>query len=106
MRGLIWGLLSGIGAGVVSALATAGVSELVRTVLNPQSQIQGQRAPGAAIDASDVAVFFLAHTIAGGVLAAVPAALIGLALGTFGVCLLYTSPSPRDKRQSRMPSSA
>ena len=25
--------------------------------------------------------------------------------GTFG-CLLYTSPSPRDKRQSRMPSSA
>ena len=26
-------------------------------------------------------------------------------LGT-GACLLYTSPSPRDKRQSRMPSSA
>ena len=25
---------------------------------------------------------------------------------TFLVCLLYTSPSPRDKRQSRMPSSA
>ena len=24
----------------------------------------------------------------------------------FGLCLLYTSPSPRDKRQSRMPSSA
>ena len=24
----------------------------------------------------------------------------------FKVCLLYTSPSPRDKRQSRMPSSA
>ena len=28
----------------------------------------------------------------------------GLGLGM--VCLLYTSPSPRDKRQSRMPSSA
>ena len=26
--------------------------------------------------------------------------------GTFQPCLLYTSPSPRDKRQSRMPSSA
>ena len=26
--------------------------------------------------------------------------------GWFGNCLLYTSPSPRDKRQSRMPSSA
>ena len=25
---------------------------------------------------------------------------------TEGICLLYTSPSPRDKRQSRMPSSA
>ena len=24
----------------------------------------------------------------------------------FSICLLYTSPSPRDKRQSRMPSSA
>ena len=26
--------------------------------------------------------------------------------GGNGICLLYTSPSPRDKRQSRMPSSA
>ena len=35
---------------------------------------------------------------------------VSLMLDTFGVavraCLLYTSPSPRDKRQSRMPSSA
>ena len=29
---------------------------------------------------------------------------VATALGT--TCLLYTSPSPRDKRQSRMPSSA
>ena len=27
-------------------------------------------------------------------------------IGGMQVCLLYTSPSPRDKRQSRMPSSA
>ena len=27
-------------------------------------------------------------------------------VGASGACLLYTSPSPRDKRQSRMPSSA
>ena len=27
-------------------------------------------------------------------------------LGGYSGCLLYTSPSPRDKRQSRMPSSA
>ena len=28
------------------------------------------------------------------------------AAGLIMICLLYTSPSPRDKRQSRMPSSA
>ena len=27
-------------------------------------------------------------------------------VGAIEACLLYTSPSPRDKRQSRMPSSA
>ena len=26
--------------------------------------------------------------------------------GHFGLCLLYTSPSPRDRQKSRMPSSA
>ena len=30
----------------------------------------------------------------------------GNKIGDIGACLLYTSPSPRDKRQSRMPSSA
>ena len=30
----------------------------------------------------------------------------GLAWPRTKICLLYTSPSPRDKRQSRMPSSA
>ena len=33
-------------------------------------------------------------------------AIIGTVTGPIGGCLLYTSPSPRDKRQSRMPSSA
>ena len=32
--------------------------------------------------------------------------LIVFANNENNVCLLYTSPSPRDKRQSRMPSSA
>ena len=30
----------------------------------------------------------------------------GIPQGLLKTCLLYTSPSPRDKRQSRMPSSA
>ena len=29
-----------------------------------------------------------------------------VALGPYATCLLYTSPSPRDMRRSRMPSSA
>ena len=31
---------------------------------------------------------------------------LGIKKYRFYICLLYTSPSPRDKRQSRMPSSA
>ena len=34
------------------------------------------------------------------------APLVALLAGQDETCLLYTSPSPRDKRQSRMPSSA
>ena len=33
-------------------------------------------------------------------------ARLGACLQYSNICLLYTSPSPRDKRQSRMPSSA
>ena len=35
-----------------------------------------------------------------------PAHIVEVWRGKSGHCLLYTSPSPRDKRQSRMPSSA
>ena len=31
---------------------------------------------------------------------------LGGSMPLYHICLLYTSPSPRDKRQSRMPSSA
>ena len=31
---------------------------------------------------------------------------LGLAVGVANACLLYTSPSPRDAHESRMPSSA
>ena len=47
---------------------------------------------------------------AAGYLFARPGDFIGAAwdavYGAYRACLLYTSPSPRDKRQSRMPSSA
>ena len=41
-----------------------------------------------------------------GVSLQIPAGGVTAIIGPNGACLLYTSPSPRDKRQSRMPSSA
>ena len=35
-----------------------------------------------------------------------PAGAVGAPVANRGTCLLYTSPSPRDQRGSRMPSSA
>ena len=46
------------------------------------------------------AAIFLVFTLA------TTAVLFILLSAEFVACLLYTSPSPRDKRQSRMPSSA
>ena len=33
-------------------------------------------------------------------------AFFAISMAMFGLCLLYTSPSPRDRQKSRMPSSA
>ena len=46
----------------------------------------------------------LPHII--GVTLGFPFLLLCLALGLINICLLYTSPSPRDYAASRMPSSA
>ena len=69
------------------------------------------------LNKSIIKIFFLVGVIIG-----TTATLFGIILGVtfsmyvenvrkflsdvFNICLLYTSPSPRDKRQSRMPSSA
>ena len=45
------------------------------------------------------------ETLIFGVIAIIVFAFLGLVTLSYN-CLLYTSPSPRDKRQSRMPSSA
>ena len=45
----------------------------------------------------------------GGYVAAIKAAQLGMKVALFEedkLCLLYTSPSPRDREKSRMPSSA
>ena len=55
-----------------------------------------------ALKKAPVSAWFGMLVIAAYVFVAVFAPL----LAPYGDCLLYTSPSPRDKRQSRMPSSA
>ena len=47
------------------------------------------------------AVFIGGTSIAGGV-----GSIVGTFFGSYIICLLYTSPSPRDRTRSRMPSSA
>ena len=72
----------------------------------------GDSAPGPMQRRFDiwVIVHFLAAVLAlvvaksGGI--GVKDFVFGAMTGSFLTCLLYTSPSPRDKRQSRMPSSA
>ena len=47
----------------------------------------------------------ISYSISHGYKAKIPL-IIAVALEDSTACLFYTSPSPRDKRQSRMPSSA
>ena len=60
---------------------------------------QARRMGGLAAQLNPKSVFILNNQACLQLEAKQPAAAAGL-------CLLYTSPSPRDKRQSRMPSSA
>ena len=53
-----------------------------------------------------IAEFLLQAIILLGVFLIAFAGVLALTQRKRGSCLLYTSPSPRDKRQSRMPSSA
>ena len=59
-----------------------------------------------AIAASDVAHVAALADPDGECLSAAARAAPGAALLAGGLCLLYTSPSPRDRQKSRMPSSA
>ena len=62
---------------------------------------------GAIAMLANVALLFRNRNSGGGLISSLLVMLIApMAAGLVQICLLYTSPSPRDKRQSRMPSSA
>ena len=119
---LAFGLSSGLGpdAGLYGAIFIAFFAALFG---GTNTQISGPTAPMTALSMLIIAGIIQANN--GDVQQAIPAILtvfllagiILIVLGLIGVgryikympypvCLLYTSPSPRDQRGSRMPSSA
>ena len=83
-------VLSSVGALLISAAILLAGGGLMSTLIAVRAQLEGF--PVAAIGFLTSAYF------------------AGFIAGCFGtpylVCLLYTSPSPRDRQKSRMPSSA
>ena len=84
-----------------SSSAMASSSEGVVSAHSPaESVFYAHMASGALAGAAEHTAMFPVDTIKTRMQAAAGGG------GTYVDCLLYTSPSPRDKRQSRMPSSA
>ena len=86
--------------------------EISQVDLTGKTLIQSTRAGTVGVEAASSAKdiflgsFVVAQATVDAVKSEMPALVSIIAMGDQGVCLLYTSPSPRDKRQSRMPSSA
>ena len=81
---------------------------LLLFVYRMASQIPVPGVNGSAIQSyfseSGGGIFDLINTFSGGAFKRF--SILALGIMPYITCLLYTSPSPRDKRQSRMPSSA
>ena len=85
-------------------------------ILDDPSDGHGTAVTGAVLDANpDAIIFFVEGFSDAAVLAAANQPLVDIITTSFGpigsipvpgICLLYTSPSPRDRTRSRMPSSA
>ena len=58
------------------------------------------------LSAASVALFTSTSLFAGDVMVMDAYARVASKVAKSGACLLYTSPSPRDRQKSRMPSSA
>ena len=98
---LVTGSARGLGLCIARALAGSGARVLIngRNAQAVDATVAGLRADG--LDAHPL-VFDVSNDAA----LAQAFERIDREHGRLDICLLYTSPSPRDKRQSRMPSSA
>ena len=94
----VWYAARGIltpGGGVPAGLARYGWYALAAALLSAAIYFAGLMCTHLA-----------AFRVATNMRKAAAAHLVDLPLGYFNACLLYTSPSPRDPKTSRMPSSA
>ena len=84
-------VVTGASRGIGEAIARAFAANGMKVVLAARSEEQGQKVAGEIVAQGGDAVFVRTDC-------SDPAQI--------KACLLYTSPSPRDQRPSRMPSSA
>ena len=99
---LVTGAASGIGYGMAKRLAECGanvalcdIESNVHNIANEISDVTSSKVKSAVVDVREASQVF---------------AFTNDAVNEFSgldiVCLLYTSPSPRDRTRTRMPSSA
>ena len=69
-------------------------------------RITASEAPRAVITTTDVSCYYGSFRAVNEVTMDIGLHEITALIGPSGCCLLYTSPSPRDRTRSRMPSSA
>ena len=77
----------------IDVMTTGVTADRIAMMMDEITKVGGVMRVGGAMRVAGV-------TRVGGV------GIIGLRIGVTGICLLYTSPSPRDRQKSRMPSSA
>ena len=93
---LITGGASGLGLALADELAARGATPILLDIQHAETSHRLEIVD--TTDAEALAIVIEKITSEHGP--------IDIAVANAGICLLYTSPSPRDKRQSRMPSSA
>ena len=111
IAGYIDTLVGGGGLITIPALMLAGVPPIYALGTNKLQAVAGSGTATLtllrkrSIRFGDL-MWLMISAFIGSIVGAIAIQYFDATILRFAICLLYTSPSPRDKRQSRMPSSA